>query len=77
MTMIIEQNGIAYELDNAPFRVYGTKDELKNLAAQSLEAARKVEIGWVELDPQDKNHKVVTKPQTVTSNKWVSEGGKV
>jgi hypothetical protein len=71
--MIIEQNGIALELDGSPLRLYGTHEEFKNLASQSLEAARKVAVGWVDINPADKVHHVTIKPQDPPVQKWVSE----
>ncbi len=70
--MIIEQNGEALKLDDAPFRVYATQEEFKQLSSQALEAKRKVQVGWVELNPQDATHKVSTKPQDPTIKDWVS-----
>lgn len=70
--MILEQSGQALELDSSPFRIYATQEEFKRLSEQSLEAARKVEVGWVELNLKDATHKVVAKPQDPKVAKWVS-----
>lgn len=70
--MIIELHGEAYELTE-PFRIYGTGDEFIRLSEQAKEGARKVDPGWVEVDPSNKNHVVKTKPQSPVVKPWLRE----
>lgn len=70
--MIIEQDNQALELEEKSFRIYGTKAELKELSTQLLEAARLVEIGWVEINPIESSYAVKKKPQNPKINKWIS-----
>lgn len=70
--MIIEQNGQALELAEGSFRIYATQEEFTWLAGQAIEAAKKVKIGWVDINPKDKEHKVSTKPQNPTIKPWIS-----
>ncbi len=69
--MIIEQSGEAVELESEPFKIYATKEEFIRLSEQALEAARKVQTGWVEFDPLTMGFKPVKKPQDPTIKKWV------
>ena len=68
--MIIELYGEAHELTE-PFRIYGTEDEFIRLSEQAKEGARKVSIGWIEVDPSDKTHVVKTKPQNPEIKPWL------
>ena len=48
--MIIGQNGQGYEITGA-FKVYGKQEELLKVAQQLRTGALKIEIGWVDIDP--------------------------
>ena len=67
----IEQDGEAVELEERPFKIYATREQFIRLSEQALDAARTVEIGWVEFNPLSLEHKVVKKPQDPSVKKWV------
>ena len=68
--MIIELFGEAHELTEK-FRIYGTKEEFIRLSEQAMEGARKVNPGWIEVDPSGKEHGVKTKPQNPEVKPWL------
>jgi len=72
--MIIEQDARAITLADAPFRLYGTAEEFLRLAAQAHQAARLVQIGWVEFDPaRDTTAKAITQ-DVPAPELWAKKG---
>ncbi len=63
MSLIIEQDGKAIELNPGAFSLYGIKEEFKSLSIQADKASVLVQIGWVEFDIKEKEYKVHTKLQ--------------
>ena len=68
--MIIEVYGEAHEL-KGPFRIYGTEEEYIRLSVQSMQAAKRVSPGWVEVDLSSSTHVVKAKPQSPVIQDWV------
>ena len=46
----IAQANEGYEVEGS-FKIYGTREQLLKMASQLRYGAGKVEIGWVEVDP--------------------------
>lgn len=68
--MIIELHNEAHELPEK-FRIYGTQEEFIRLSDQLKEG--KVDLGWIEVDPTNKDHVVKAKPQNPEIKPWVRE----
>ncbi len=68
--MIIELHNEAHELPEK-FRIYGTKEEFIRLSDQLKQG--KVDPGWIEVDPFNKDHVVKAKPQDPKVKPWIRE----